>query len=183
MREVPAKRRGCAAAKRVKRCAALALVLLLSACATSAPTVVADYRSELSPDAQGACASVVTVIATYCFPCLGQLEILKSVHADLAPRGLHVEIIAMDLEGAQVVDLFAEQAHLPFPIHPASERFKEGRTPFGSVQALPTTFLLGGAGQKLSAFEGVARPEALKEALNPFLAKEPATDLKRFSCP
>jgi hypothetical protein len=125
---------------------------------------------------------VVTLFATWCFPCLAQLEILRSLASRLGPRGLFVEAVALDLEGEKVVRPFAEHAQYPFPIQTGSAALREGQTALGRVSALPTTYLVDHAERTL-AFEGVAREEQLEKTLTPLLGGEDATSLKRVSCP
>lgn len=180
---MPAGRRGAGTFRGLKLRAALGVLAVTLACAgprAATPNLSADLPS----GSEQVCATVVTFVATWCFPCLGHLEILRALHNDLAPRGLAVHAVAMDLEGPRVVQPFAEQAHLPFSVYAASDRVRSGDAAYGKIQGLPTTFVAAPDGTQLLAFEGVAKPEDLRKALEPLLASTPAaTGLKRFSCP
>ena len=98
---------------------------------------------------------LVAFFATWCFPCLAEMPMLEKLQGELGPRGLQVLGVGMDLEGAQVLAPFAEHYGLRFPVLEADRALLEGRTVYGSVQALPTTVLLDRQGRLVDAWTGV----------------------------
>ncbi len=153
--------------------------LLATGCARRAPgsdVYESDARRALwlqeagqgriwNPAALEGRVTVVNFFATWCFPCLGQLILLADYQKDLGPRGLQVVAIGMDLEGARVLDLFAQAQGHPFPILIANEEVRRGETPFGRIPVLPVTFLLDREGRIVRGWPGLPEPEELRDAI------------------
>lgn len=110
-------------------------------------------------------ATLVTFFATWCVPCVAELPWLKQTFADYQPRGLSMLAVGMDLEGAAVLAPFAQAYRLPFPVLVADAPMREGRSPFGAIHALPTTFILGKDGHVVAAFEGIAAAPQVREMI------------------
>src|SRR5262249_8723248 len=69
---------------------------------------------------------LVTFLATWCFPCVGQIPILDREQKLYASRGFKIVAVGMDLEGAEVLAPFAQEYQLPFPLLVADERIRKG---------------------------------------------------------
>ena len=104
---------------------------------------------------------LVSFFATWCFPCLADLPVLEKLQKDNAARGFTVVAVGLDLEGAKVLEPWAAQYALPFPVLVGGDELRGGETAFGRIAALPTTFLFGRDGTVLYAYQGVAAPERL----------------------
>jgi thiol-disulfide isomerase/thioredoxin len=152
--------------------ASLAL-LAASGCAT-APPRWPHFRSALaglqvlSPGEGGVLEGrvvLVTFMATWCAPCLMELPYLVRLQEQHAKAGFVVVAVGMDLEGDLVLGPFAREYELPFPLLVAGERIRSGDTPFGPINVLPTTFLLGRDGSVLAAFQGLASQPELSKAV------------------
>lgn len=120
----------------------------------------------LEPQALRGQVVLVSFFATWCFPCLADLPVLQRLQAQYGERGFTVVLVGMDLDGARVLAPFAEEYRLPFPVLVANAPIREGRSPFGRISALPTNVLLDRDGRVLLAYAGVARPEALAQAVD-----------------
>lgn len=85
---------------------------------------------------------LVSYFATWCLPCLAQVEALRAVQLEYQARGFTVVAVGMDLDGARVLTPFADEYQLPFPVLIADERIREGQTVYGRITALPANFLV-----------------------------------------
>ena len=151
----------------------MTLALVLAACAHSPPPptmqesigalpfdAVGEWRPALS---QGR-VTVVTFIATWCFPCLVDLPVLTRLQKD-HPDELIVLLVGMDLEGRKVLEPFAAMNELQLPLIVANDRVRAGETPFGQIKQLPTRFIFRRDGTLSFAYAGVAEPRALIDAV------------------
>ncbi|MBS1150789.1 MAG: Thioredoxin [Myxococcaceae bacterium] len=149
------------------------LAVVLAACAHAPPApTVQEALSALPLDAVGEWrparshgrVTVVTFIATWCFPCLVDLPVLTKLQKD-HPSDLVVVLIGMDLEGRKVLEPFAEMNELRLPLIVADDQVRAGETPFGPIKQLPTRFIFRRDGTLSFAYAGVAEPKALIEAV------------------
>jgi peroxiredoxin len=108
---------------------------------------------------------LVNFFATWCFPCVAELPTLEALQRDYGPRGLQVVGAGMDLEGAQVLAPFAEHYELRYPVLVADERILSGQSVFGTIVALPTSFILDRQGRVVAAWQGVAGHEDVAKAI------------------
>jgi thiol-disulfide isomerase/thioredoxin len=108
---------------------------------------------------------LVSFFATWCFPCLAELPTLKKLQAQHAEAGFTVVLVGLDLEGARVLQPFADEYQLPFPVLVADDSMRTGDTAFGQVKALPTQFLLDREGRVLLAYQGVADAADLEKVV------------------
>ncbi|HVE84647.1 MAG TPA: TlpA disulfide reductase family protein [Myxococcales bacterium] len=159
--------------------ALLALLLAAAPGCARAPVKWPHFRSALagmralSPGEGGVLSAsalegrvvLVSFMATWCAPCLMELPYLESLQREHAGAGLTVVMVGMDLEGELVLGPFAREYQLPFPLVLADERIRGGQTPFGAINVLPTTFLLGRDGSVLAAFQGLASQPELSAAV------------------
>lgn len=148
-------------------------LLLLAACAHAPPTptvqeavgaLPADVIGSYSPRTAKGRVTVVTFIATWCFPCLVDLPLLAQLQADHLGQ-LDVVLVGMDLEGRKVLEPFAAMNALTLPLVVADDAVRAGETPFGKIAELPTRFVFRRDGSLAFAYQGVARPGALRAAI------------------
>jgi thiol-disulfide isomerase/thioredoxin len=159
---------------------ALLLAVLIAGCATDAPNRRwPHFRASLAglealspgeggvmdPRALEGRVVLVTFMATWCAPCLMELPYLVRLQEQHAAQGLVVVAVGMDLEGDLVLGPFAREYQLPFPLVVPDDRLRKGDSPFGPINILPTTFLLGRDGAVLAAFQGMAEQKALSKVV------------------
>lgn len=106
---------------------------------------------------------LLTFFATWCFPCLVEVPHLQALQRDFADRGFSVVAIGMDLEGAKVLRPFAATLETPYPVLIADDEVREGRSPFGSIRVLPTTYLFDRSGRLVGGFTGPVAPEQMRK--------------------
>jgi thiol-disulfide isomerase/thioredoxin len=173
--------------RRAARALACAAVLALAGCRSAPearPEVVLDDAAFLrqlrslpavGPAVQGVRLTgnvvLVSFFATWCFPCIAELPTLQALQRDHGPRGFQVVGVGMDLEGQKVLEPFAYQMELNYPVLLADQRMLDGQSAFGPIRALPTSFLLDREGRALGAWQGVAPHEALSEAIEKALKR------------
>ncbi len=163
----------------------LGALLLLLGLATAAPGCATTARTSAAPlygeslatvdgtryplEALRGRVAIVTFVATWCFPCLVSLPAFSDLEHRYGERGLQVVAIGMDLEGSRVLEPFAQKYQLSFPLLMPSEAMREGRSPFGPIRELPSTFVLDRTGGVAAAFAGVANPEELRKLVEGLL--------------
>jgi thiol-disulfide isomerase/thioredoxin len=109
--------------------------------------------------------TLVTFFATWCMPCMLEVPVLNALEHELSPRGFEVVAIGMDLEGAKVLDPFVRGAQPSYRVLLADDAIRRGRSPFGEVRQIPTTFLLDREGRIVLAYAGVVAREILRERI------------------
>jgi thiol-disulfide isomerase/thioredoxin len=114
---------------------------------------------------------MVSFFATWCFPCLAELPTLEALQKEYGPQGFQVVLVGLDLEGERVLGPFADQYALNFPVLVSNERLQQGRSAFGVIPALPTTFLLDKEGRVAGAWKGMAGHEDVSEAVRKLLRR------------
>lgn len=164
------------------RGAALAAALLALACAgrgelriqpsfLAALALPAAGNLTTSPAALRGRVVLVSFTATWCLPCLQELADLTDLHRRFEAEGFTLAMVGMDLEGALVLTPFAEYYALPFPLLVADEHLRSGRSAFGPISVLPTSFLIGKDGALLVQVAGSAPAREwerrIAEALRP----------------
>jgi hypothetical protein len=102
---------------------------------------------------------------------VAELPTLQSLQRDYGTRGFRMVGVGMDLEGAKVLEPFAYSMELNYPVLLADERIRDGRSAFGPIRAIPTTFLLDREGKVLGAWQGMAPHEAVAEAIEKALKR------------
>ncbi len=160
------------------RFAALAIAVWLGSCAHSPsapPPPLSAFAPALRLPSAGSIpyseaeapgqVLLITFLATWCFPCIGQLPILEAEQRRHAARGFRIVAVGMDLEGAEVLAPFAQEYGLPFPLLVADERIRKGQTAFGPISSLPASFLFGRDGRLITAFAGLLLPSELDELI------------------
>ena len=175
-----------------RKCAPLALILAaVAACGTSRPLAArppvigpggrpAETVDFELADARGGKAHrlsdfrgrpvVVHLFTTWCAPCEAEFQNLNEIvrlHAeagDVAILG-----ISLDLDARKLIPVFLDVRKLNYPVAVADERMLHGETPFGTVRAIPATFLVDAEGRHVETFQGVVPFAHLNARLAPLL--------------
>ncbi|MCU0698870.1 MAG: TlpA family protein disulfide reductase [Myxococcaceae bacterium] len=105
---------------------------------------------------------LVTFIATWCFPCLTDLATLDKLERDFGAKGFRQVVVGMDLEGRKVLEPFAAEYRLSYPLLVGDERLRKGQTPFGQIRELPARVLFDRQGEVIAAYSGVVSPTDLE---------------------
>lgn len=114
---------------------------------------------------------LVSFFATWCFPCLAELPTLEALQKEHGPQGFQVVLVGLDLDGAKVLEPFANQYALNFPVLVSDEPMQKGRSAFGLIPSLPCTFLLDKEGQVAGAWQGMAGHSDVSRAVEKLLRR------------
>lgn len=164
--------------KPVRVAAALAACALLAGCATTPAAPPRSPYDLVLRDVNGARfdfaqlsgkVAIVYFFATWCLPCLAELDTLKSIHAENEQQGLQVVAVGMDLDGPKVLLPFARGAGIPFDVLLADDEVREANSPYGRIRSVPTTVVLDRDGRVAAAYEGPADPQGLRTLLESLL--------------
>jgi peroxiredoxin len=146
----------------MRRTALLCLAALFTACASNAPRPNLIGRTLYTVDGapftfseQAGKVLLVTYLATWSLPCLAHVQHLVSLQERLGPRGLQVVAVGVDTQGAVVLQPFRDHYQLPFPMVLADAETLEGRTPFGLLVGLPSSFLVDRQGRLVRSIYGI----------------------------
>ncbi|WP_141331997.1 TlpA disulfide reductase family protein [Myxococcus sp. AB025B] len=115
---------------------------------------------------------LVSFFATWCFPCLAEMPTLEALQREYGAQGFQVVAVGMDLEGARVLQPFADHYASPYPVLLASERIIDGRSPFGPIKGLPTTVLLDRRGRAVAGWQGVEGHADVAKAIEKLLKQD-----------
>ena len=114
---------------------------------------------------------LVAFFATWSFPALAELPTLEALQKKYGPQGFQVVLVGLEVEGARILEPFAQQFAPPFPVLVSDERMQKGGSSFGLIPALPTTVLLDRRGDVAGAWQGVAPHGAMAQAVETLLAR------------
>lgn len=114
---------------------------------------------------------MVSFFATWCFPCVAELPTLEALQKEYGPQGFQVVLVGMDLDGARVLQPFADYYALNFPVLVSDEGMQQGQSAFGLIPALPATFLLDKEGRVAGAWQGMAGHEDVSKAVEKLLRR------------
>jgi len=99
--------------------------------------------------------------ATWCVPCIQEMPQFNRLYHELAPKGLALAGVAMDDEGAAVVQPFLSQ-------HPADYPITLGSAELGKkygIENLPVTLVFDRAGKLVKRFDGFTKEADLRAAI------------------
>jgi thiol-disulfide isomerase/thioredoxin len=159
------------------------LLLGLGGCTHAPPArALPDYRAELGLPAVGPVRfdpgdltrhpAIIVFFATWCMPCLGQLQFLSAIQREYGVRGLRVVAVGMDIDGKKVLEPFAVHSALPYPILVADPSLLRGESAFGPIRELPAVLMVDARGKPVAAWTGFAQPAALREKVEELLATQ-----------
>lgn len=97
--------------------------------------------------------ALINFWATWCAPCIAEMLLLDSLALAHADDDLLVLGIALDREGAQAVRPFVDRLGVSFPI--ALDTTGAVADRFGSLLALPTTYLVDRRGRMVRRVNGL----------------------------
>lgn len=113
--------------------------------------------------------TLVTFLATWCFPCLTELVVLQHLQRDYGEKGFRNVLVGMDLEGIEVLQPFAAGYKLEMPLVIANDRLRAGETSWGRIRELPSRVLFNRDGQIALNYSGVASYESLEGVVKKLL--------------
>lgn len=108
---------------------------------------------------------ILHVMATWCYPCLAEVEELKKRKAELDAAKIAVVEIGLDLEGEKLLGPFARTFEVPYPVGIGRGEVLEGKTPLGKLSSIPALFLLGPDGRLLGYRLGAGGPGWLDQTI------------------
>lgn len=118
---------------------------------------------------------LVNFWATWCAPCRKEIPDLNDLHADLEDDGLRIIGIALDREGREKVEPFAEKLPIEYPVVIDAEGTAESE--FGPIPGLPTTIVVGPDGQITKRVIGIFPVDEMKPTIEKMLdADESASE-------
>jgi len=104
--------------------------------------------------------------ATWCAPCREEIPMFKDLHARYGGKGLTLIGIAMDDEGAQVVDPFVRENQMPYVNLIGNE---DVASAWGPLRGLPTKFLVDKQGRIVDTFFGPVPRSVLEKKIESLL--------------
>ena len=99
--------------------------------------------------------------ATWCVPCIQEMPQFNRLYHDLSPKGLALVGIAMDEEGAPVVQPFLAQHTADYPITLGSPEIGKKY----AVENLPVTLVFDRTGKLIKRFDGFTKESDLRAAI------------------
>jgi thiol-disulfide isomerase/thioredoxin len=113
---------------------------------------------------------VIDFWATWCTPCVFQIPILNAFHAAHAGDDVVVLGIAVDFEGAGVVEPFAREQEIRYPVLLGSEGLAREFGAFG----FPTLYVVGPEGRVQWVHAGIVEQAQLERAVSQARGGNPA---------
>ncbi|OGS27422.1 MAG: hypothetical protein A3J70_03750 [Elusimicrobia bacterium RIFCSPHIGHO2_02_FULL_61_10] len=109
--------------------------------------------------------------ATWCEPCLEELDDLGALHNKYQARGFTMLGVALDDGGGGVVGPFVKTKRIPYPVLLSPGEAPEAYQVFG----LPTKFLIDQDGLVVKKYLGPQAPQILAVDVSALLPSRPAT--------
>lgn len=113
---------------------------------------------------------VLNFWATWCPPCRHEIPDLIEIQNEYGDRGLTLVGVSRDEEGASVVEPFAEDMEINYPI--VVEKDDQLEEALGTVYALPTTVLISPDGMVTHSIMGLFDMDSLRDQLDIWLDDE-----------
>lgn len=131
-------------------------------------TVTTMDGQTLDLDAQQGSVLLINFWATWCAPCLQEIPDLIELQDRFGDRGLTIVGVALDQEGASVVQPFMERHNINYPVVVDTTRTLESQ--FGPIHALPTTVVVNPEGLITRQIVGLFPTSAMRPKLETMLA-------------
>lgn len=148
-----------------------ALLATTAALAAPKPGSTFPSWSRLAKDAAGTKVVLVDFWASWCAPCKASFPELDKLQAEFGGRGFAVLAVSVD-EDAAKMKAFLEQHPVTFKVlHDTDQSLVAG----ADIEAMPTSFLLDGAGRILAThrgFEGEKTVSALRAEIEKALGSK-----------
>ncbi|GMQ80857.1 MAG: redoxin domain-containing protein [Rhodothermia bacterium] len=116
--------------------------------------------------------TLVNFWATWCGPCVIEIPDLVALRDEWSDQPFEIVGISMDLEGFEIVEPFATDFQINYPIILDEGDLADA---FGGVYALPTTFLVDENGTIVYRFIGLFPFEEMRGYMNELLEKAEAS--------
>jgi thiol:disulfide interchange protein DsbD len=100
---------------------------------------------------------VLNYWATWCVPCRSEIPEFNKMSKELAPSGVEIVGIAVDDDGAPVVQKFLKDNPIQYKLGLS--------TGMGTLDALPVTIVMDRNGNTVQRFNGLAKPEEIRAAI------------------
>jgi len=104
--------------------------------------------------------------ATWCPPCRREVPGFIELQETYGERGLQVVGLSVDQKGPGVVESYAREAGINYPVLMADEAIVEA---FGGVRSIPTTFIIDREGRIASKHIGYQSKEAFEREIKALL--------------
>jgi cytochrome c biogenesis protein CcmG/thiol:disulfide interchange protein DsbE len=105
--------------------------------------------------------------ATWCPPCREEVPHLVRLQSKYRGQGLEIVGLALDAGGAKDVRPFMDEHDVNYTMLLGNQDIAKA---YGSVQMIPTTFVIDRNGKIARRFIGYTAPEVFEETIRPLLA-------------
>jgi len=160
------------------RLAALLLIVAGCACATSRPSVAEvavedlDGRRSTLATLRGRPA-LLYLFTTGCDICLADMAKLRALDEHYRARQVRIVAVALDPDGPRIVQPYAENLALPFPIVVAGNELRSGSSGLGPTTAVPRVVVVDASGRVRDDLVGLVSYNSMAAALDRALAASP----------
>lgn len=94
---------------------------------------------------------LITFFATWCTPCMQEIDILKELHKELNDRGFSVVALSIDEGGSGIVRKLVELRQINYPVAMAT---RDTVKDFGDFSGIPKSFLVNRMGHVVKSYTG-----------------------------
>lgn len=115
---------------------------------------------------------LVNFWATWCAPCRREIPDLVELYSELQSEGLIIVGIAVDQEGAKVVEPYVKKQKINYPIVLDPDQSTESH--FDAMYGLPTTYVINPKGKIVRRVLGVFPVDDMKSELKKMLSESGA---------
>ncbi len=129
------------------------------------PTLAGDVLTSSSLSGK---VTIVNFWATWCGPCIIEIPDLVALYDEWSDRDIEIVGVSMDPEGFEIVEPFATDFQISYPIIMDDGELAEA---FGGVYALPTTFLVDANGTVVYRFLGLIPFDEMKDRIVQLMRK------------